>query len=195
MIVMNAARRSSPRARRTSCACPYAAAGHRADGEWAAKNNIKQVYTLVADYAPGIDSETAFKKAFKAGGGQVVDSVRTPLQNPDFAPFVQRIKDAKPQAVFVFVPAGEQGIAFMKAFDERGLAKAGIKLIATGDVTDDDVLDAMGDPALGVITSHHYSAAHESPETAFVKAFARSAARRTSWAWAATTAWPRSTRW
>jgi branched-chain amino acid transport system substrate-binding protein len=139
---------------------------------WAAKNGIKKVYTLVADYAPGIDSETAFKNAFTAAGGEVMDSVRVPLRNPDFAPFVQRIKDAKPQAVFMFVPAGEQSIAFMKAFEERGLAKEGIKVIATGDLTDDDVLNSMGDPVLGVITSHHYSAAHDSPENkAFVKAF------------------------
>jgi branched-chain amino acid transport system substrate-binding protein len=141
--------------------------------QWAAKNGIKRVYTLVADYAPGIDSETAFKNAFTAAGGQVIDSVRVPLRNPDFAPFVQRIKDAKPEAVFMFVPAGEQSIAFMKAFEERGLAKEGIKVIATGDLTDDDVLNSMGEPVLGVITSHHYSAAHDSPENkAFVKAFA-----------------------
>ena len=140
---------------------------------WAAKNGIRKVYTLVADYAPGIDSESAFKAAFTAAGGQVVDSVRVPLRNPEFAPFVQRIKDAKPEAVFMFVPAGEQSIAFMKAFEERGLAKAGIRVIATGDLTDDNVLNAMGDSVLGVITSHHYSAAHDSPENqAFVKAFA-----------------------
>jgi branched-chain amino acid transport system substrate-binding protein len=102
----------------------------------------------------------------------VVDSVRVPPRNPDFAPFVQRIKDAKPEAVFMFVPAGEQSIAFMKAFEERGLAKDGIRVIATGDLTDDNVLNAMGDPVVGVITSHHYSAAHDSPENkAFVKAF------------------------
>ena len=139
---------------------------------WAAKNGMKKVYTLVADYAPGIDSETAFKREFEARGGQVVDSVRVPLRNPDFAPFVQKIKDTKPEAVFMFVPAGEQSIAFMKAFEERGLGKDGIKVIATGDLTDDDVLNTMGDPVVGVITSHHYSAAHDSPENkAFVKAF------------------------
>ena len=118
-------------------------------GTWAAKNGIKKVYTLVADYGPGIDAENAFKKAFTARGRQVVDSIRTPLQNPEFAPFVQRIKDAKPDAVFVFVPAGEQGIAFMKTFSERGLAQAGIKVIATGDITDDHVLNAMGDAGAG----------------------------------------------
>ena len=139
---------------------------------WAAKNGIKRVYTLVADYAPGIDSETAFKREFEAKGGQVVDSVRVPLRNPDFAPFVQKIKDTKPEAVFMFVPAGEQSIAFMKAFEERGLGKDGIRVIATGDLTDDDVLNTMGEPVVGVITSHHYSAAHDSPENrAFVKAF------------------------
>ena len=142
-------------------------------GTWAAKNGIKKAFTLVADYGPGIDSETAFKKSFAAAGGEVVESIRTPLRGPEFAPFLQRIKDARPQAVFVFLPAGEQGIAFMKGFRERGLAEAGIRVIATGDVTDDHVLDAMGDAALGMITSHHYSAAHPSPENEqFLKAYA-----------------------
>ena len=140
---------------------------------WAVKNNIKRVVTLVADYGPGIDAETAFKTNLVGGGGQVVESIRVPLRNPEFAPFVQRIKDAKPEAVFVFVPAGEQGVAFMKSYRERGLAEAGIKVIATGDLTDDHVLPAMGDATLGVITSFHYSAAHNSPENkAFLKHFA-----------------------
>ena len=141
--------------------------------QWALKNGIKQVYTVVADYGPGIDAETQFTKTFKAGGGEIVGTLRTPLQNPDFSAAIQRVKDAKPQAVFVFLPAGDQGIAFVKSFNERGLAEAGIKLIATGDITDDHVLDAMGDPALGMITSFHYSAAHDSPENAaFLKAYA-----------------------
>ena len=173
MVVMNAASSvvttRSPYIARFSMALPQVSAPM---ATWAAKNGIKKVYTLVADYAPGIDSESAFKKEFEARGGQVVDSVRVPLRNPEFAPFVQRIKDAKPEAVFMFVPAGEQSIGFMKAFEERGLAKEGIKVIATGDLTDDDVLNSMGDPVMGVITSHHYSAAHDSGENkAFVKAF------------------------
>jgi branched-chain amino acid transport system substrate-binding protein len=140
---------------------------------WAVKNGVKKVVTLVADYGPGIDAETAFKTNFLGGGGQVLESIRVPLRNPEFAPFVQRIKDAKPEAVFIFVPAGEQGIAFMKGYRERGLAEAGIKVIATGDLTDDHVLPAMGDAVLGVITSFHYSAAHNSPENkAFLKNFA-----------------------
>jgi branched-chain amino acid transport system substrate-binding protein len=173
MIVMNAASSvvttRSPYIARFSMTLPQVSAPM---GTWAAKNGIKTVYTLVSDFAPGIDSETAFKKEFEARGGKVVDSVRTPLRNPDFAPYIQRIKDAKPNAVFVFVPAGEQSIAFMKAFEERGLAKEGIQVIGPGDVTDDDVLNAIGEPVVGVITSHHYSAAHDSPENkAFVKAF------------------------
>jgi branched-chain amino acid transport system substrate-binding protein len=101
----------------------------------------------------------------------VVDSIRTPLQNPEFGPYIQRVKDAKPDAVFIFVPAGEQSIAVMKAYNERGLAAAGVKAIATGDVTDDHVLNAMGDAAIGMITTFHYSAAHDSPENkAFLKA-------------------------
>ncbi len=173
MVVMNAASSvvttRSPYIVRFSMTLPQVSAPM---ATWAARNGIHKVYTLVADYAPGIDSETAFKKAFAAAGGQVVDSVRTPLRNPEFAPYVQRIKDAKPEAVFVFIPAGEQSVAFMKAFEERGLAQAGIKVIATGDLTDDDVLQSMGAPVLGVVTTHHYSAYHDSPENkAFVKAF------------------------
>ncbi|ALU91109.1 ABC-type branched-chain amino acid transport system, periplasmic component protein [Herbaspirillum rubrisubalbicans M1] len=140
---------------------------------WALKNGIKRVVTLVADYGPGIDAETAFKTNLLGGGGEVVESIRVPLRNPEFAPYIQRIKDAKPQAVFIFVPAGEQSIAFMKGYRERGLAEAGIKVIATGDLTDDHVMPAMGDSTLGVITTFHYSAAHDSPENkAFLKSFA-----------------------
>lgn len=143
-------------------------------GKWAAKNGIKKVVTVVADYGPGIDSEGAFTAAFKEGGGQVVETIRTPLRSPDFAPFLQRIKDTKPDAMFVFVPAGEQSIGIMKAYRERGLAEAGIKMIGTGDLTDDNVLPAMGDAALGVITAFHYSAAHNSPENkTFLTNFAK----------------------
>jgi branched-chain amino acid transport system substrate-binding protein len=139
---------------------------------WSLKNNIKKVVTVVADYGPGIDAEKAFSDRFVKGGGTIVESVRVPLRNPDFAPYIQRIKNAKPDAVFVFVPAGEQSVAFMKGYRERGLAEAGIKVIATGDLTDDHVLPAMGDATLGVITTFHYSAAHKSPENdAFLKSF------------------------
>jgi branched-chain amino acid transport system substrate-binding protein len=173
MIVMNAATSvittRSPYIVRVSMTLPQITVPL---AHWAPKSGIKRVFTLVSDYGPGIDAETAFKNAFTAAGGAIVDSVRVPLNNPEFAPFLQRIKDARPEAVFVFLPAGEQGIAFMKGFHERGLREVGIKVIATGDITDDLVLDAMGENALGMITSFHYSVAHDSPENkTFLKAF------------------------
>jgi branched-chain amino acid transport system substrate-binding protein len=130
-------------------------------GDWAVKNGIKKVATLTSDYAPGNDALNFFKEHFVAGGGEIVEEVKVPLQNPDFAPFLQRMKDAKPDAMFVFVPAG-QGGNFMKQYAERGLDKAGIKVIGPGDVMDDDLLNGMGDAALGTVTAHLYSAAHPS---------------------------------
>jgi branched-chain amino acid transport system substrate-binding protein len=130
-------------------------------GDWAAKNGIKKVATLTSDYAPGNDALTFFKQNFTAGGGEIVEEVKVPLQNPDFAPFLQRMKDSKPDAMFVFVPAG-QGGNFMKQYAERGLDKSGIKVIGPGDVMDDDLLNNMGDAALGAVTAHIYSAAHPS---------------------------------
>jgi branched-chain amino acid transport system substrate-binding protein len=139
--------------------------------DWAAKNGIKRVVTFVADYGPGLDAEKFFKSQFQLNGGQVIGEVRSPLRSPDFAPFLQKVADLKPDAVFCFLPSG-QGAAFMKQFGERGLDKSGIKLIATGDVTDDDQLNDMGDVALGVVNSHHYSAAHPSATNKkFVQAF------------------------
>ncbi|MGF0537692.1 ABC transporter substrate-binding protein [Agrobacterium sp. ES01] len=135
---------------------------------WAMENGIKRVVTLVTDYGPGHDIEKGFTDQFVKEGGEIVEAVRVPLQNPDFAPFLQRVRDSKPDAVFVFVPSGV-GSLFMKQFVERGLADAGIKLIATGDVTDDDLLNSIGPASMGVITGHFYSALHDSPENkAFV---------------------------
>ncbi len=140
---------------------------------WANENKLKRVVTLVSDYGPGIDIEQGFTNQFKKEGGTIVEAVRVPLQNPDFAPFLQRVRDAKPDAVFVFVPSGV-GALFMKQFVERGLAEAGIKLIATGDVTDDDLLNGIGPAAKGVITGHFYSALHDSSENkAFVESIGK----------------------
>ncbi len=139
--------------------------------DWAAKNNMKKVVTLVTDYAPGHDAEKAFKDRFVAAGGQVAAELRVPLQNPDFAPFLQRAADAKPDALFVFVPSGA-GAILMKQFVERGLDKSGIKMIGPGDITDDDILNGFGDSALGIITAHLYSTAHPSAKNkAYVEAF------------------------
>lgn len=131
-------------------------------GTWMARQGIRRAFTMVADYAPGVDSEVAFRKAFEAAGGQVTGSLRTPLSTLDFAPFLQRVRDAKPQAVFFFFPSGVMPPAFLKAWKERGMEAAGIKLFATGEATDDSFLQATGDVALGLVTSHHYSYAHPS---------------------------------
>ncbi|WP_293856044.1 ABC transporter substrate-binding protein [uncultured Alsobacter sp.] len=137
---------------------------------WAVKQNFKKAMTIVSDYGPGIDVEKAFTETFTKAGG-TVENMRVPLANPDFSPFLQKVADAKPDVLLAFVPSGV-GSQFMKQFVERGLDKSGVKLIAEGSVTDDDLINSVGDVALGVISSHHYSAAHDSPENkAFVEAF------------------------
>ena len=139
--------------------------------EWAIKNGIKEAFVAVSDYAPGHDARDAFKKSFADAGGQVTGELLIPLATTDFAPFVQRIKDAKPGAVYVFMPAGASSIGFMKAFQAVGLREAGIKLLATGD-TDEVELPAIGDSALGTITAYHYSPYIDTPKNqAWVAAY------------------------
>ncbi|HCX81261.1 MAG: ABC transporter substrate-binding protein [Curvibacter sp. RIFCSPHIGHO2_12_FULL_63_18] len=172
LVVMAAATSSiteaSPYIVRTSFTLPQAAV---AIADWAPKNGIKKVVTLVSDYGPGIDAEKYFKDRLIFNGGTITESLRVPMRNPDFAPFLQKVRDLKPDALFVFVPSGA-GAAVMKQFLERGMDKAGIKLIGPGDITDDDQLNDMGDGALGVVTSHHYSAAHPSAlNKKFVESF------------------------
>ena len=141
--------------------------------QWAVKNGIKRVVTVVADYSPGLETEKAFVNAFRTRGGEIIESVRVPLQNPDFAPFLQRARDAKPEALFVWVPGG-LAAPFLRQYVERGLQSSGIKLIGPGDITDDDVLNQMGDAMLGITTSLQYSAAHPSAKNkAFVEGFER----------------------
>jgi len=174
MIVMAAATsiipQRSPYIVRTSFTLPQATAPL---AQWAAKEGIESVITFVADYGPGLDAEKVFVKHFQQAGGKIIDTVRTPLMNPDYAPFLQRTRDARPAAVFMFVPSGE-GANLLKQFNERGLKQAGIRLICTGDVLDDDLMVSIGEISDGVVSSHHYSAAHDSPENrAYVAAFQR----------------------
>jgi len=175
MIIMNAATSSIvSQSKYIARVSLTTAQGSSVIGRWAAKSGIKKAVTAVADYGPGIDAEKAFVKTFTAGGGTIVDSIRTPLNAPDFAPFMLRIKDLAPNAIFVFVPAGEQSISFMKSYKSRGLDKLGVKIIGPGDISDDHVLQSMGDEALGVITAFHYSTAHDSPENKkFLAAYAK----------------------
>jgi len=138
---------------------------------WAAKQGVKRPISIVSDYGPGVDAENAFKASFEQNGGKVLAALRVPLMNPDFSPFLQRVADDGADAVYAFMPSGA-GAVFMKQFTERGLDKKGVRLIVEGGVTDDDILNQMGDAALGVISGYHYSAAHNSPiNKTFVEAF------------------------
>jgi branched-chain amino acid transport system substrate-binding protein len=130
--------------------------------EWAAKNGSKKVVIVQSDWAPGHEAAAVFSDSFKKAGGEVVETIKVPLANPDFAPFLQRARDLNPDTLFVFVPAGQAG-TFAKQFAERGLDKAGIKLIGPGDIVDDNDLPGMGDSMLGVVTAGIYSVLHNSP--------------------------------
>ncbi|QFU16987.1 ABC transporter substrate-binding protein [Microvirga thermotolerans] len=133
-------------------------------GKIAIERGIRKVITAVSDYGPGIDAEVAFKKAFEAAGGQVVESVRMPLSTNDFSPIMQRIRDSKADAVFAFLPSGPTTLGFVKAYNETGLKQAGIKFLAPGDLTQESDLPALGDGALGLLTTFHYAVSHDSPE-------------------------------
>lgn len=139
---------------------------------WMLREGIRQAHVVVADYASGSDAATAFRRAFEAGGGRITGELRTPMSNPDFSAYVQRIKDARPESVFFFFPSGVMPPAFLRAWKERGLEAAGVRLFATGEATDDSYLEATGEAALGLVTSHHYSHAHPSAKNrVFVRDF------------------------
>jgi branched-chain amino acid transport system substrate-binding protein len=179
MVVMNAATAiittKSPFLARSSVTVPQI---DETFGTWAAKSGIKTVYTLVSDYGPGLDAEGAFRHAFEAGGGKVVGSVRTPVANPDFSAFVQRAKDASPEAIFIFVPGGTQPAALDKALASRGITPKTTKILGQGEITSEDALKSLGDDAIGVVTAFHYDYNHQSAMNkdfvaAYSKAFGR----------------------
>jgi branched-chain amino acid transport system substrate-binding protein len=158
----------SPYFVRTSCTLAQSSA---VVADWAVQQGLAKVATFVTDFSPGHEAEGTFKGRYLAAGGKIVEQIRVPLQNPDYAPFLQRVRDANPQAVFAFVPSAQAG-TLVKQFAEMGLDKAGIKLIGPGDIADDELLPNTADSMLGTITAHFYSAAHPSPmNKAFVAAF------------------------
>ena len=165
----------SPYFVRTSCTMAQSSAMM---ADWAVKNGMTRVVTLVSDFAPGVEAETLFRARYQAAGGQSAEAIRVPLQSPDFAPALQRARDAAPQAIFLFVPSVQAG-TLARQFVERGMDKSGIKLIGPGDITDDDLLPKIGDAMLGTITAHFYSAAHPSAmNKAFVAAFEKAQGSR-----------------
>ena len=160
---------------RTSCTLAQSSA---IMADWAVKNGLKRVVTLTSDFAPGHEAEATFKGRYAAAGGEIAEAIRAPLQSPDFAPFLQRVRDANPQAVFVFIPSVQAG-TFARQYVERGLDRAGIRLIGPGEITDDELLPSMGDAMLGTITAHFYSAAHPSAmNEAFVDAYRKQTGKR-----------------
>src|SRR5438270_4849540 len=174
MVVMNAATSiiitKSPYMIRTSVTLPQVM---ETFGTWAAtKGGIKQSYTMVTDYGPGIDAEQAFTSAFKAAGGTIVGSVRFPVANPDFSAFVQRAKDIGPESIFIFIPGGAQPAALGKAFAERGIDLKKTRILGSGETTAEAALKSMGDNALGIITAWHYDYMSKAPlNQKFVKEY------------------------
>jgi branched-chain amino acid transport system substrate-binding protein len=173
MVIMNAATSiittKSPYVARVSVTLPQ---NCELLGTWAYKSGVRKVYTMVSDYAPGVDAETSFQRAFKAAGGEIVGAVRMPITTVDFSPFVQRVKDENPEAIFVFIPGGSQPPALAKALVERGLDPSKIKVMGQGEIAEESALAGMGDAARGIITAFHYDYNHPSPVNAeFVKSF------------------------
>jgi branched-chain amino acid transport system substrate-binding protein len=174
MVIMNAATSiittRSPYSARTSVTTPQL---NESFGAWAYKTGIRRVYSMVSDYGPGHDAEGAFHRGFKEAGGEIVGSVRFPVANPDFSAFVQRAKDQNPEAIYVFVPGGVQPAAIGKALAERGIDPKKTRILAQGELTDDEARKSMGDNALGIVTVFHYDHNHDSAlNRQFVKAFA-----------------------
>ena len=146
--------------------------------DWAVKNGAKKIVTIVNEWAPGVESETTFKTAALKGGAEIIESLRVPLQNPDFSPFLQRARDLQPDTLFVYFPGNQAGI-FAKQFLERGMDKSGIRIVGPGDLTDDDELPGMTDAMLGIVTAHHYSAVHDSAlNKSFVAGFEKAYGKR-----------------
>lgn len=145
-------------------AVPYA--------RWAVAHGFKRIFAIYTDYGPGIEAGAAFKKSLAESGGMLVGEVKPPLRSPDYSAYVQRAKDSNPQAIFIFAPAGEHPQAFLKAYADSGLKEAGVKILATGDLTDELQFDALGDKTLSMYTVFHYSEDHNSAlNHQFVKDF------------------------
>src|SRR5467141_4105339 len=173
MVVMNAATAiittKSPYMARTSLTVPQL---NETFGSWAYRSGIRKLYTMVSDYGPGHDAEGAFQRGFKEAGGEVVGSVRIPVANPDFFPFVQRAKDLNPEAMYVFIPGGAQPAAFGKALVDLGIDSKKTRILGQGEITEENALKVMGDAALGLVTAFHYDHNHKSAANAkFVSAY------------------------
>lgn len=177
----------SPYLTRTFFATPQLC---RPFADYAMKNGWKKVHVMVADFAPGHDCERLFSTAFTEKGGTVTGNLRIPLSNPEFSSYMQRIKDAKPDGVFVFMPLGELSIGSLRALSDSGIKASGVHIMGTGDITDETYVDAVGDAALGVLTTGMYSTQHNSPmNKEFVKDFYDLNGTKTRMGWSVISAW------
>lgn len=175
MVVMNAASSAvttkSPYITRTSYTIAQSV---KPLAEWAYKTGSRRVFSIVSDYAPGLDADTWFSKTFTALGGTVTSSVRVPLTTVDYSAYLQRIKDEKPDAIHVFLPNGQPMVSFIKAYKEKGLDKAGIRFLGGEGWADEDVLSMGGDAMVGIYTAGFYSFSRPGPENAkFLDAFSQ----------------------
>jgi len=173
MVVMNAATSiittKSPYIARTSATTPQL---NYTLGNWAAKNGMKKIYSMVSDYGPGIDAETWFQTGFKEGGGEIVGSVRFPVANPDFSAFIQAAKDKSPDGIYIWIPGGAQPLAVGKALAERGIDPKKTMILGQDALGFESALQGMGDPSIGVITVANYDYNHDSAKNKeFVKAY------------------------
>ncbi len=143
-------------------------------GKWTAAQGWKKAFTAVSDFIPGHDAENAFSKGYTEAGGQIVGSVRFPTNSPDFTPFMQKAKDARPDVLFLWVTGGLQATAMMKAVRDLGILESGVKVVSTQDLVPDEELPNMGDTPLGLVTAGNYSTAGVRPaNTEFLAGWAK----------------------
>ncbi len=170
VVIMNAATasitRGSPYYVRVSMTIPQHVVPL---AQWAIKNNIKKVYMITSDYAPGHDAEAYFSKEFKKLGGEIVGSDRSPIKETNYGVYMEKVLQAKPDALYMFQPAGAPSNALVKAYSERGLKAAGIKLLGTGE-TQQIMMDQFTDDIIGTVTSFHYTETNTNPANLALKA-------------------------
>ncbi len=112
-------------------------------GKYADSKDIGKVFMLAPNYQAGKDAMAGFKSYY---GGEIVGEVFTPLGHKDFSAEIARIADAKPDALFIFMPGG-MGVRFVKQFAAAGLSD---KMAFLSSFTvDETTLPAQKDDAVG----------------------------------------------
>jgi branched-chain amino acid transport system substrate-binding protein len=131
-------------------------------GEWAAKAGMKDAYIVVSDYVSGNAAGDSFTKGFVGAGGTISGRIGVPLSGADLAPYVQRIADAKPGAIYVFLLSTKDSVAFTKLYVQMGLKKAGTKLLGATDLFEASNTNNPSDDAIGAYSVQQYAHTHDS---------------------------------